>query len=224
MSTVQKPYKKKIKTIVAALIVVGVAATTTVAVANSRNIHNGEKVANTYPIAEKNAIELIQERLKQKEASGELAKIEAEAKRRINENAFNLAPVDGVTITQKGSVRYYQPVYTVPENILDHEGRIIAIAGTKVNPLEVSPIPFKLFFFDGREANQIAMAKQLAEQYGESFMPILVAGKWDELSKEMNQAVYYDQQGRMVESFKINEVPSLVEQEGTRLRIEAMKP
>ena len=55
-------------------------------------------------------------------------------------------------------------------------------------------------------------------------MPILVAGKWEELSKEMNQAVYYDQQGRMVESFKVNEVPSMVAQEGARLRIEAMKP
>jgi len=81
-----------------------------------------------------------------------------------------------------------------------------------------------MFFFDGREAKQIALAKQLAEQYGESFMPILVAGKWEELSKEMNQAVYYDQQGRMVESFKVNEVPSMVAQEGARLRIEAMKP
>ena len=40
----------------------------------------------------------------------------------------------------------------------------------------------------------------------------------------MNQAVYYDQQGRMVASFKVNEVPSMVAQEGTRLRIEAMKP
>ena len=220
----QKQRNNKAKAVVAALVIFSVAATATFAVANNKNIHNGEKVANTYPIAEKNAIELIQERLKQKEASGELAKIEAEAKRRINENAFNLAPVEGLTATNKTSVRYYDPVYTVPENILDHEGRIIAVAGTKINPLEVSPIPFKMFFFDGREAKQIALAKQLAEQYGESFMPILVAGKWEELSKEMNQAVYYDQQGRMVASFKVNEVPSMVAQEGTRLRIEAMKP
>ena len=220
----QKQRNNKAKAVVAALVIFSVAATTTFAVANNKNIHNGEKVANTYPIAEKNAIELIQERLKQKEASGELAKIEAEAKRRINESAFNLAPVEGLTAANKTSVRYYDPVYTVPENILDHEGRIIAVAGTKINPLEVSPIPFKMFFFDGREAKQIALAKQLAEQYGESFMPILVAGKWEELSKEMNQAVYYDQQGRMVASFKVNEVPSMVAQEGTRLRIEAMKP
>lgn len=74
----------------------------------------------------------------------------------------------------------------------------------QINPLEVSTNTIQNVLFDGREAKQIALAKQLAEQYGESFIPILVAGKWEELSKEMNQAVYYDQQGRMVESFKVN--------------------
>ena len=61
----QKQRNNKAKAVVAALVIFSVAATTTFAVANNKNIHNGEKVANTYPIAEKNAIELIQERLKQ---------------------------------------------------------------------------------------------------------------------------------------------------------------
>ena len=93
-----------------------------------------------------------------------------------------------------------------------------------VKPLEVAPIPFKMFFFDGREPDQIDLAKKLAAEYGESFMPILTAGDWYELSAEMDQAVYYDQQGRMSKSFQLSEVPSLVTQEGNRLRVEAMKP
>lgn len=40
----------------------------------------------------------------------------------------------------------------------------------------------------------------------------------------MDQAVYYDQEGRMSKSFQLNEVPSLVSQEGGRLRVEVMKP
>ncbi|EPI6999371.1 conjugal transfer protein TraW, partial [Neisseria gonorrhoeae] len=104
------------------------------------------------------------------------------------------------------------------------DGQIIAPAGTVVKPLEAAPIPFKMFFFDGREPDQIELAKKLAAEHGESFMPILTAGNWYELSVEMDQAVYYDQEGRMSKSFQLNEVPSLVSQEGGRLRVEVMKP
>lgn len=206
--------------ITALLLALGASMTT----AAIKAIHNGEKVGTTYPIAEQNAIELIQKKLAKKEKTGELAKIKAEAKKRITANIISLAPVEGLAMAERGSVRLFEPRYTLSETIYDQENRIIAPAGTTINPLEVSPIPFKMFFFDGREEDQITLAKRLAKEYGESFMPILVAGKWDALAKELNQAVYFDQQGKMVESFKVTEVPSLVSQDGIQIRVEAIKP
>lgn len=183
-----------------------------------------EKIGPTYPIAEKHAIREIQEHLKKRQESGELERMQQEVQQRINQAALNLAPVEGLSNVSKGSVRYFEPTYTLPETIYDQDGRIIAPAGTVVKPLEVAPIPFKMLFFDGRSPEQVALAKKLAIKYGESFMPILTAGDWYNLSAEMNQAVYYDQQGKMSRNFQLSEVPSLVSQEGNRLRVEAIKP
>lgn len=183
-----------------------------------------EKLGKTYPIIEKHAIQDIQERLLEKQQNGELERLQSEVQERINQAALNLAEVDFLRNAEKSSVRYFEPSYTLPENIYDHEGKIIAVAGSVVKPLEVAPIPFKMFFFDGREPAQIELAKKLAQQHGEAFMPILTAGRWDILSAELNQAVYFDQQGRMSTSFQLQEVPSLVSQAGNQLRIEVIKP
>ena len=86
------------------------------------------------------------------------------------------------------------------------------------------PVTKQMFFFDGRDDRQIAKASELAEKYGITFVPILVAGSWVETSKKMNQAVYFDQQGRLSERLTINSVPALVTQEGKLMRIEEMKP
>lgn len=183
-----------------------------------------EKIGTTYPIAEKHAIKDIKERLEAKEKSGELARMRQQVQERINQAALNLAPVEGLTVVEKASVRHFEPSFTLKETLTDHEGRIVAPAGTVIKPLEVAPIPFKMLFFDGRDPMQVKLAKSLATGMGEAFMPILTAGRWDELSMEMNQAVYFDQQGKMSHSFHVTEVPSLVSQEGKLLRIEAIKP
>ena len=44
--------------------------------------------------------------------SGKLAKLEQEAKDRMTNSALNLEPVKGLSVTQKPSVRFYEPSYT----------------------------------------------------------------------------------------------------------------
>lgn len=206
------------------LAVVGLGSVVLWAYAAQPKSHEPEKLGQTYPIIEKHAIEEIQARLLEKQENGELERLQAEVQERINQAALNLAEVDFLKTAEKGSVRYFEPSYTLPENVYDHEGQIIAVAGSVVKPLEVAPIPFQMLFFDGRDPAQIELAKKLAQQHGEAFMPILTAGRWDIMSAELNQAVYFDQQGRMSKSFQLQEVPSLVSQAGNRLRIEVFKP
>ncbi|HEZ4832874.1 TPA: conjugal transfer protein TraW [Neisseria meningitidis] len=216
-------YTKKIAS-VASLVILATGISSWVAASTPSVEKIGDKIGTTYPIAEKHAIREIEARLKAKQDSGQLAAMQKEVQDRINRSALNLQPLEGLAKATKGSVRYFDPSYTLTETIYDQDGQIIAPAGTVVKPLEVAPILFKMFFFDGREPDQIELAKKLAAEYGESFMPILTAGNWYELSLEMNQAVYYDQEGRMSKSFQLNEVPSLVSQERDRLRVEVMKP
>jgi conjugal transfer pilus assembly protein TraW len=68
------------------------------------------------------------------------------------------------------------------------------------------------------------MAKKFAVQYGNEFTPILTAGSWLDLSNELQQAVYFDQGGKMTTRLTVSVVPSLVSQEGKLMRIEELKP
>lgn len=216
-------FKKQTQIIVAMLLVSSISIGAYAALKKS-SFSNGEKIGTTYPIAEENIIEVIKQKLMEKEKSGELAKMQKEAQQRLNNAAFNLAPVEGLSKVEKAKVQLFEPRFTLQENLYDLENKIIATAGTTVNPLETAPIPFKMFFFDGTDESQIALAKKLSTQYGESFMPILTAGRWDKLSQELNRAVYFDQQGKMVASFKVTEVPSMVSQQDKMIRVESMKP
>ncbi len=183
-----------------------------------------EKIGTTYPIAEENAIVAIQKHLEQMEKSGKLAQLQQEAQKRIKKQALELEPVKGLTVTQKPSVRLYEPSYTLPENVYDHDGNLIAAKGAVVKPLEVSNVRHKMFFFDGNDQKQIQLAKKLAKEHGTNFMPILTAGRWDKLAVELNQAVYFDQQGKMSRNFGLTEVPVMVSQQGKQLKIETYKP
>ncbi|MGS0922326.1 hypothetical protein ACR30T_01845 [Neisseria gonorrhoeae] len=78
-----------------------------------------------------------------------MAAMQKEVQDRINRSALNLQPLEGLAKATKGSVRYFDPSYTLTETIYDQDGQIIAPAGTVVKPLEAAPIPFKMFFFDG---------------------------------------------------------------------------
>lgn len=183
-----------------------------------------ELVGPTYEIKETDAIEAIQKKLAAMEKSGELEKLENEAKSRIEKQILEPAPVLGISIVEKSNSRYFDPTYILNEDIFDHEGNRIAAKGTRVNPLEVMPVHKKLFFFDGRSTEQVAMAEKFAMQYGNDFTPILTAGDWAEISNKLKQAVYFDQQGKMTTRLTVTAVPSLVYQEGSKMRIEEIKP
>lgn len=183
-----------------------------------------EKIGTTYPISEENAITAIQKQLEQMQKSGKLAELEQEARKRATHNALNLEPVKGLLTTQKPSVRFYEPSYLLPESVYDHEGNLIAAKGATVKPLEVTSIRYKMFFFNSNDPKQVALAEKLAKEIGINFMPILVEGRWDKLSEKLNQAVYFDQMGKMSHNLGLTEVPVLVSQDGIRLKIETFKP
>ncbi|WP_434778549.1 conjugal transfer protein TraW [Neisseria sp. Ec49-e6-T10] len=182
-----------------------------------------EKIGTTYAIAEQDAIESIKQKMERMQKSGELAKMQNEAAKRINQSARQLPKVEGLHQVQKSTVRYVELSYTLPENVYDQEGNIIALAGATVKPLEVTNIRHQMFFFNGNDKEQVKLAKKLANEIGFNFMPILVEGRWDQLAQELGQAVYFDQQGKMSQSFQLTEVPVLVSQDEKRLKLETFK-
>lgn len=177
-------------------------------------------IGPTYPVAEKNLLDVIMARLRAKEASGELKRHEQEARDRAAYAVNNPRPVDGLRRAQAARTFYFDPTFTLQSNVVDGTGAVLFPAGTRKNPLEVVSLSKHLLFFDARDPGQVARARELIEHYQGKVKPILVGGSYLDLMKRWNKPVFYDQDGTLVRKFGIAAVPAIVSQEGQRLRID----
>jgi len=180
-------------------------------------------IGETYAIAEPHLLNYIDQTLREKEKSGELASLEEQAKSRVIESIRNPKPLAGIRPTQTARTFYFDPSIKVEQNITDDKGNIIVPAGTTKNPLEVVSLSKHLLFFDGSDSEQVRQARALINHYGGKIKPILVAGSYLDLMKAWQLSVYFDQQGALTSKFGITQVPALVSQEGLRLRIDEIK-
>lgn len=177
-------------------------------------------IGPTYPVAEKNLLDVIMARLRAKEASGELKRHEQEARDRAAYAVNNPRPVDGLRRAQVARTFYFDPSFTLQSNVVDATGAVLFPAGTRKNPLEVVSLSKHLLFFDARDPGQVTRARELIEHYQGKVKPILVGGSYLDLMKRWNKPVFYDQDGTLVRKFGIAAVPAIVSQEGQRLRID----
>jgi conjugal transfer pilus assembly protein TraW len=180
-------------------------------------------VGETYAIAEPHLLSYIEQTLREKEKSGELANLEEQAKSRVVESIRNPKPLAGIRPTQTARTFYFDPSIKVEQNITDDKGNIIVPAGTTKNPLEVVSLSKHLLFFDGRDPQQVRDARALIDHYGGKVKPVLIAGSYLDLMKAWQLSVYFDQQGVLTRKFGITQVPALVSQEGMRLRVDEFK-
>ena len=177
-------------------------------------------IGPTYPIAEQNLLDFIMARLREKERSGELQRMEDLAKARATESIRSPKPVPGLHRVQTARTFYFDPTFTVDRNITDERGSLLFPAGMKMNPLDVVSLSKHLLFFDARDPRQVAKAKELIDVYQGRVKPILVGGSYLDLMKSWNRQVFYDQEGTLVRKLGITAVPAIVSQEGSRLRID----
>lgn len=177
-------------------------------------------IGPTYGIAEPHLLELIQQRLRDKERTGELKRLMEEARHRGASAVRQPRPVPGLRATQAARTFYLDPTFTLDRNIVDAQGRLMFAAGTRKNPLEVVSLSKRLVFFDGRDPRQVEHARQLMLSPTARVKPVLTAGSYLDLMKTWRVPVYFDQQGVLVRRFGIRQLPAIVSQEGLRLRID----
>ena len=177
-------------------------------------------IGPTYGIEEPHLLTAIEQQLRAKQASGELAHLENEAKRRIVDAIEHPQPLPGITRAERPRSFYFDPSIVVGENITDGKGNILVAAGTRQNPLAVVSLSKYLIFFDGRDARQVAWAREAIARFEGKVKPILVAGSYLALMQRWQLPVYFDQQGALTRKLGITHVPALVSQEGLQLRID----
>lgn len=179
-------------------------------------------IGPVYDIAEPNLIEVILARLREAEASGQLARLQRDAQAQVRRDIENPSPVAGITKTTHPRSFHYDPSIVVPHPITDADGRMIVAPGTRVNPLDTVSLSRSLLFIDARDAPQLARAKQLIDERGSRIKVILTAGSYLELMRRWHRPVFFDQEGQLTTKLGIRHVPALVSQEGKRLRIDEL--
>lgn len=177
-------------------------------------------IGPTYPIGEESALDVILRRLKEKERTGELKKLQQDAVRRSVSSAKNPRPVDGITTVLDRAQRLIDPTVTYSQAIKTDEGQIVVPAGAKINPLLVTGLSKRLVFFDGRDKAQTEAVRRMVAKNAAKVKPILVAGSWFDTSKAWKTQVYYDQQGRLTQRFGVRAVPTVISQQGDMLLLE----
>jgi conjugal transfer pilus assembly protein TraW len=177
-------------------------------------------IGPTYPIAEKDAVEQIMEKLKAKQKSGELASIINTAKERSIQSIKNPRGNNSITTVSERTYRLIDPSIHYDKAVTTDEGQIIVPAGAKINPLTITALTKRLVFFDGRDQAQREAVRKMSQKYGSKITPILTAGSWFDITKEWKRQVYFDQQGTLSRRFGIDAVPSVISQRNNQLLIE----
>ena len=169
----------------------------------------------TWPVAEPDLLEEIEARLAAMQRSGEMARIEREARSRARARLEEPEPVPGIAPAREARSRMFDPAIVVERDIRLPDGTPIAAAGARVNPLARHALTRDLLFVDGRREAEIAWA--LAQERPAKI--VLLAGRPLKLMRQYGRPFFFDQGGRLAARFGLSFTPSLVEQAGSQLRI-----
>ena len=178
-----------------------------------------------YPIKEKSALVLIQERLSHLEASGEIERhqtlLKSKALRTLERPkvSANLAKA-----TQNRTFEKDISV-SVPVDLKDPEGKIIQKAGTKINPLDNPWVSTRkaLIFLDGDDKDQVEWALKEREKSSGLAKLVLIKGPVMQLMRDYEIPFYFDQSGRLTAYFGFQYLPAMVYQKGNKLMISEIK-
>lgn len=179
----------------------------------------------TFPIKEKNLLEVIRAKLQDLFRSGKLEAHQEAILRRAKEQLNRPYPVKGVSKTTTPKSFSYDPSITVPYDLKDHQGQVFHRQGTKVNPLDTHQLKYPLLFVDGDDSEQVFWAIQQYKAAENPHKPkiILVQGAPFDLSKKLDLPIYFDQSGVLVKKLGITQVPARVSQKDKILVIDEVE-
>lgn len=159
----------------------------------------------TFPIDEKSLKEVVEKRSRQS----------APLKAQSLEN-YKPKAVTGITEALSRRTFYFEPSHTASEDVRDTEGRVVVKKGERAFPLKTIHLSSGLIFIDGTKNSHLKFA---SEQKG-LFKWVLVKGDPLKLERALDRPIYFDQEGKITKKLGISCVPSIVVQEGSRLKIE----
>lgn len=168
-----------------------------------------------WPVEEPDLLDEIEARLEAMKTSGELARMRSESLTRARKRIEAPPRVPGIAPARFLRIRRFDPSVAIERDIFAVDGTLIAARGTRINPLEKYPLTRDLLFIDGTRPVEVEWA--IARE--KPSVIVLLAGRPLELMRAHGRAFFFDQGGRLARRFGLRATPSLLEAEGSFLRI-----
>ncbi len=180
-------------------------------------------VGPTWPIGERDLVQVMQERAAAKQRSGEIDQLQGALQKRAK--AYADRPTR-LVLARAARERSWalDPAVSVPYDIKDALGKVLIPAGTRVNPLDRMTLSRKLVFLDAGDPEQLAWLGRRAVAFRSGHKVVLTGGSISQASEVLGGRVWFDQAGKLVQEFGINSVPAIVAQDGRLLRIQEVPP
>ena len=169
-----------------------------------------------WPIEEPDLLTQVENLLQDLESSGELARMNEDARARALRRLESPPSVPGIAPATEPRNWLYDPAIVVQEDVLGPGGSVIAPAGTRIEPLSHRPMTQTLLFIDGTRPVEVEWA--LAQVAPAKI--ILLAGRPFDLARAHARAFYFDQDGALAAKFGLEATPARIRQQGLKLRIE----
>ncbi len=176
----------------------------------------------TFPILEEDLQEVILKRAQKRLQGGNLKKLQEDQILKVKKSIQ--APKSGFSLPRaiRTSVRYYDPTYILGRDLFDEKRRVFAKKGTTITPLKRVSLSSKLLFLNANDKKQRAWLEGFIKENIKPLKIILVEGNPIELEDALRQPVYFDQAGVLIKKLSIRQVPTIVSQEGYKLKIETV--
>jgi conjugal transfer pilus assembly protein TraW len=175
-------------------------------------------IGPTYPIAERDLMEVFKARAQARVDDGTWGKVMQQQTEKMK--AYAARPI-GKRLPRalEYSVRFFDPTIVLEDNISDQDGKILFQKGTRVNPFDYRNYQKTLCFLDGDDEQQVEWAKAYCLDPLNA-KAILTNGPIIELSNRLKARLFFDQYARLVSHFGIKALPTVVRQSGKVFAIE----
>lgn len=185
----------------------------------------------TVPV-DRDAREQMKDKIRQKEASGELARFWEDYRAKVIDAVKHPAPL-GMPTDVRVRTELHQLRFVMPQDYRDETGRVVVRRGTVIEPLKIQPMTTGLIFIDGRDEAQIQYA--LAAGRRERLKIVLTAGSPYDLRVRFRNVAwngtptvpfYFDQRKLIINQLQrlygiqLRSVPAKLTQQGSQLQIE----
>ncbi len=168
-----------------------------------------------FDIKEEDMLDYLMRRLHTLKESGKIQEMETNLKNKAKERVLYPLAVEGLSETRVERSFIHDPSLVVDADIKDHEGRLIARVGQRVNPLQHLSLSKGMVFIDGREEAQV----HWAIEHQDKFKIVLINGSPLKKQEQFGAKFYFDQGGIITKRYGIRHVPARFEQEGDVLRV-----